>query len=472
LSKSNMQTLPAISRVFLLTAAMTIAGCGVIKSKGHLRTASTTEPGLVYSLPKGALQLVAERKQVAAEDIQKAKEEAEAAKAQAEISGKAWNVAKENLAKVEGELKTAPEKAKQKLEEAVALAQATVNYLAVVKDAQAATAKAAQEKYAAIADKLDKWVETASLSVLPNVPDGDARFVADLSHNYTRDDNVKLTVANGMLTTSTATAADQLPNILLSIAQAVGATNVKVPEAAQSMILEPGTRPPATQELACQPYNVALVFDPTDPVDTHAKLQLLGARKPGFTVTIAGHSSDIACPPAAHVKALPACPGKECNGLYYRVPVAVETAMASKPLDKCVLKSSPVAFASVFVVPDSRNTYLMPTRAGAFTTSKLNFTFKEGMPLEYSVEQPSEIAAIASIPIQVAKALISIPAEMIQLRVNHNTQANALIAAKTAELNAQIAQLQAQIALDAALDAAEDDDPDTLPSSEPTAPSQ
>ena len=56
------------------------------------------------------------------------------------------------------------------------------------------------------------------------------------------------------------------------------------------------------------------------------------------------------------------------------------------------------------------------------------------------------------------------PAEMLQLRVNHDTQANALINARTAELQAQLDQLKAKQALDQAQAAA-----DATPAS-PTAP--
>lgn len=446
----------------LVTLASATSGCAVINSKEHSEKNTKdnketgTRPGLVYALPKGAVQLTAERKQVAAEDIKKAKDAADAAKANAEVSAKALATSKESLKKAEGELKTAPDAAKPKLAEVVALAQATVNYATVVNDVDAAVAGEAKAKYEEVAGKLNEWVETAALAVLPSAPDPTSRYVASLSHNITRDDNIKLSVSNGLLTSSTATATDQLPNILLSIAQTIGVTNLNLPKGVRSSMVTQSLAPPPADKPECSAYNVSVIFDPTNHADVYKKLRLLEAKKPDFTVTVDGIASDTPKEDKELAQPLiaPSCKKSQCpDGLYYRVPTAVEMQISSKDQKTCTVKSSPVAFSSVVVVPDSTRTYRMPTRAGAFTTTKLAFAFKEGMPVDYSVEQPSELASIASIPVQIAKALVSIPAEIIQLRVNHDTQANALIAAKAAEMTAQVEQLRAQQALDAAREA-------------------
>lgn len=439
---------------------LSLGGCAVIESNGHTSTSTVagkeqtrTTAGLVYSLPKGSLQLAAERKQVAAEDIKKAKGAADEAKAKAEVSAKAWEAAKSELDKLKGQLKVAPETAKKPLEEAVALAQAVASYAGIVKDSEAGIAKAAKQKYDAIAGNLNQWIETASITVLPSGPDPSARYVADLAHNYTRDDNIKLSVTNGLLTSSTATATDQLPNILLSIAQIIGITSATVPPRMLPRFPAPPVQPDVSE---CKPYKVSLVFDPSDPVETAAQLSKLASKTPGFIVHVGSVSSNaLPAPPAEPSKpTVPHCPGGTCSGLYYRVPTTIDTHLESQQLSNCEINSAPVAYSAPVVVPDSRYTYLMPTRAGAFTTSKLTFAFKDGMPVDYSIEQPSEIASIASIPVQIAKALISVPAEMLQLRVNHDTQANALINARTAELQAQLDQLKAKQALDQAQAAA------------------
>src|SRR5256885_2009810 len=60
-----------------------LSGCAVIQSvttedSGH------THSGLVYSLPKGEVQLIAERKKIASADVKKAKDAADSTQADAE----------------------------------------------------------------------------------------------------------------------------------------------------------------------------------------------------------------------------------------------------------------------------------------------------------------------------------------------------------------------------------------------------
>ena len=69
---------------------------------------------------------------------------------------------------------------------------------------------------------------------------------------------------------------------------------------------------------------------------------------------------------------------------------------------------------------------------------------------DYSADEPSEVATVASIPVDVAKAIVSVPAEILQLRVNYDNQAAALINARASELQAQLALVEAQRALEAA----------------------
>lgn len=453
----------AFAGVLAAAIAIALQSCAVIASKDHtemvgrgsdVKTTHTTA-GLAYALPKGALQIVAERKKITADDVKKAKELAESTKAKAEASAKALEVAKARLVELEGQLNLAVDPAKTKLAEDAAIAKAVVAYATVVSTSDADVAKQAQAKFDGVADQVDAWVETASIAVVPLAPDPSARFVANMAHNWTRDDAVKLVVANGLLATSTATAKDQLPGILVSIAQSLASVGVGAPPRSAWAVRNTS---PADTKLStdCKAYSRSVVFDPSDPADTFAKLQVLLSEKPrpGFDIKIGQvdtaeftSTTSFAKPPLIE----PAC-GRNCDGLYYRAPTAIEVRISgsSKSEADCKLIAPPGAFSAMVTVPDIGYTYVLPTRAGAFTTSKMEFAFKDGMPTDFGMDRPSEIAAIAGIPVEIAKALVSIPAELIQLRVNHDSQANALTAAQTEALKAQLEQLKAQQALDAA----------------------
>ena len=52
------------------------------------------------------------------------------------------------------------------------------------------------------------------------IPDDTQRFVANLDHSSWRDDSVKLSVVNGLLTSSNTQSTDQSANIIESLASA------------------------------------------------------------------------------------------------------------------------------------------------------------------------------------------------------------------------------------------------------------
>ena len=83
-------------------------------------------------------------------------------------------------------------------------------------------------------------------------------------------------------------------------------------------------------------------------------------------------------------------------------------------------------------------------------TTKENFVFKDGIPTSYNFEHPSELLAILGLPVTIAKAVFSVPAQIIQLRVAYDTQATALVNAQVEYLKTQLAALQAKKALDSA----------------------
>ena len=109
----------------------------------------------------------------------------------------------------------------------------------------------------------------------------------------------------------------------------------------------------------------------------------------------------------------------------------------------------PTAQAIVATVPDVAAIYSLPTKTSAFVTTTQSFAFVNGMPTSFGDQRNSEALAFLSIPVKVAKAIVSVPAEIIQARVNYDSQATAEVDAKTAALKAKLDALQAQRALDA-----------------------
>jgi hypothetical protein len=142
------------------------------------------------------------------------------------------------------------------------------------------------------------------------------------------------------------------------------------------------------------------------------------------------------------------------DGVFYRTPTS---AIISIAVDKnvalqspCSMKALPSALSVVAVVPDSTTIYRLSSTASAFVTTTESFAFSDGMPTAYSNQRASELLAFVKIPLDVAKAIMTIPTQLIQARVNYDTQSTAGINAQVDSLKAQLSALQARRALEAA----------------------
>lgn len=113
-------------------------------------------------------------------------------------------------------------------------------------------------------------------------------------------------------------------------------------------------------------------------------------------------------------------------------------AVDKEKVSACGLPGSAQEFSASVTAPDTTRTYVVPMDAGAFTTVTQNAAFKDGMITSFDGNRESELLAIAEVPIEIARALMSIPTEFLKLRVDYDN-------AKVAETNAQMEQMKAQL---------------------------
>lgn len=78
----------------------------------------------------------------------------------------------------------------------------------------------------------------------------------------------------------------------------------------------------------------------------------------------------------------------------------------------------------------------------AFVENKTNLTFTDGVLTSMSATRPSPVLEVVQLPVEVAKAVLSAPAEILRLRVDYSTQA-------VADLEAEQKLLEASEAFDA-----------------------
>ena len=81
----------------------------------------------------------------------------------------------------------------------------------------------------------------------------------------------------------------------------------------------------------------------------------------------------------------------------------------------------------------------------AFLVSKVTkMTFENGIPVSMNISKPSEALELSKIPLDIVKALITAPAELVQLRINLTNNETKLLQAERDKLKAQLEFLQKQ----------------------------
>jgi hypothetical protein len=421
------------------------AGCvsPVIKSE----LAAENQPGLVYALPKGQVELEVIRKIVSEDDVKAATKAVDSTKAAldaAEAHLKEATKARES-ARHEVDALTIDNKAaeKEKLEFKLVLATVTLR----ARTAEVAVAKTqhteAVKRLGEAQRNVNKMEQTVTLKTAPSIADPSRRYVAQLQPSLFRDDSVKLSISNGLLNTTTSESTGQSGNILVSLASAISgarAGGTSTPKI-QMLNSEPKTRKPGEKK-TCEPFAQTWVFDPTDDDDvSRVATDIAGTPK----------SLIVLKQPHPALKGANAVVPKEHQGiagLAYRVPVTVTIEVQLKSdTDICEVSTTDAYASLTATVPDSKATYFAAVNGASFTKTKVEYSFKEGMLISFNSDQPSQAAAVAKLPVEILKAIIEVPASILKLRVDYDSQAEALIKERTDQLKAQVDLINAQKAL-------------------------
>ncbi len=432
-----------------LGVALACGGCAspVIQSKPALADAT----GLFYALPKGQVLLEASRQRVTEDKVAKAQQTAAAAAAAQAAAAKALGEAKALQKDAQAVAAAAGQSVKAELERQRDVADAVVRARTVQLEQASAAAAAAQQEAVRLAAAKGGMKHAASLKTLAPAPDPTERYIAQLSGHAWRDDNIKLVTENGLLSGSTSEATGQAGAVLVNLFSAIAAGAPGAVPSVGLMSLPKLLATPPAQE--CKEFVFSRVFDPTDAAEVDAAAAALAQAS--------GMSWQLTVTPApqrpAGASSTEAPKPRSADGLVYRAPVPVSVHVEARSAGGCTV-DEPTAATLHTAVPDSRMRLVMPFDAGAFTKTKHAMVFKNGMPVEMSIDQPSQAAAVARLPVEILKAMVEVPASILKLRVDHDNQGAALIEAQSKQVQAQIDLLKAQQALqDAKKDAQKGD---------------
>ncbi len=235
-----------------------------------------------------------------------------------------------------------------------------------------------------------------------------------------------------------ATTTDQS----LSIAKAVisTVTALATRDFGPSIMAELPKRP------VCPTYTATKIFDPF--VDNEWKpINAFIAANGGNLELHSEYDTGVnrEVPTCFETDKLKQCIEKVAPGLLYRQKGPAVIVIGERVGSKFVAKTT-----EYVMLPQGGPVSLLPIQGGPFVTTKFEYDFENGQPTRLKVDRPSELLALAQFPLEVAKAIISTPTDLLKLKVDYSTQQKTLLEAQKAIIETQQGIIEAQENLDAA----------------------
>jgi len=316
--------------------------------------------------------------------------------------------------------------------------------------------------------------DAVSIRLLTPVPDPAQPYYVRTTRRPWRDTTTHVSLsASGLLNSIGASSKDQSSAILADavslaalapeLAAAPGALGIReiaplvppeglaaAPPAAPCGSLAQGLK--AASAPPPMAFKATVVFDPADPAElarAEAELCTRGAHYRFVTIPVAPGST-IA--PTSDRRA--ACrhssgAGLTCEaGVYYRrdQPFVIGVYDGGSGAGPPYTLVSAALIQMPNLAPRQRLAFSAPpgvaTRASA--------TFADGMLLSANLDAPSSARALAALPLDLARSIVSIPSALFQFRIESARDAARLTEAQTEAIKAQTAQLRAWAALQSA----------------------
>ena len=386
-------------------------------------SAGTTAAGTVYSLPKQLLEFKITRKKITKATLEKEKSGIkEKIKKNSEAISKLKNETIDVLKQKLKEKKISKVlRAKLELELEIALLD---NLVLKRKDkALNENLKKIQKKIAAFqGDKLEDKFE---LKVLDPVATSNNLFVASPNSSWWTSETIEIkTTAAGLLSGGSGKSEGNIDEIFVSLASAVGALEVK--PSSDVMIKALTDVPAAHMAMSSCAKDEGIFSYKIDLEDANALGKLNFLLRQSKLCYILDFAQPVAAATIAHNS-------KKYDGLLYPRQTVVPLELFDSSSGANILKKS---FYPKLI--DPRFVGVIPLKQGAFADNEYEFEFDKGLLTRYKAVNPNEfISALAMIP-EALKALISVPGEIIKLKVDYSSQEKAYADAKAAAYTARL----------------------------------
>jgi hypothetical protein len=275
-----------------------------------------------------------------------------------------------------------------------------------------------------ISQKEDEGL-TMSIGEVQYVPDPEHHYRVKLHHNLFYEDEIKVALtSDGLLDGINTTTKDETPAIIRKIANAPLEIVGKQASAA------------AGQEHKY--FSIKYTVDPTDANSVYQLNEILRRLQRGITFNarplVRVRSNQRRGDPAHYH---PDCDSDIC----FRTAMPYVLQLQSNETGD--LETEVVA-QTIVVLPNKHVVGSVRLDRAAFVTKKLNLDFTNGMLKDIDLHNPSEVLAFIQIPIDVAKAIVSIPSAMLDFKVTNIEADTKLLTAQKDNLDLQRQLIETQ----------------------------
>ena len=399
-----------------LVSSLLLSSCATMTTDVYEKeTLDDRAGGLTYFLPKRMVTLDVETIKNDTSELKKKRDTAETAKTNAakaksdkdaEIKGYTDTLAAGGLTS----------QASSDLQNKLSIAQAELPGLISLLTAALNTYNDAEQTYQAALSNPTGCQRKVKLTLGEHIPDMERHFVASPKHQIWRDDTSKLEVSDkGLLSSANVKATDRSLDILTEIIGAtsladnpygIKSTDERTYQTCEDLRPFQHTFDPMAAD---SESDIDTLLGSSGLSDLKIEIDTAGATVKPVCKTGNANPNDDSCLPLAET-------GKPIKGLVYRSPAPVVLTLTNTAGDT----ERPIA-STMVMLPQAGPTGFIPLEARAFVTTIDDVEFSNGSVKSWNIERPSELLEVVRLPVRIAKLLVSVPAELVKLRVDYSS---------------------------------------------------
>jgi|GEM_PF-3271338 len=407
-----------------LSLSILLAGCSsIVVTKNYDQSNSdspSAKQGILYSVPKQNFEFSIVRSKVTPKKVLKVVQTNTAKK---KALTEEIDTKKSEIKAIDLLIAKAPADSDALLELTLRKSLAEIEKSALEDQLATTNANLAEaKKKLVVADGGKEYYEDKiTLAALAPYPSS-TRLIAEVDTSFWSSDTLEIeTTGSGLLSGGSATSEGNVDEIIVALANAIGAVKGRsTPEKVFSLRESAPSAPACPLEEVSFKYEIDLSessweTDIADQLKNNDLCYSLKLEKDHYyTQSIEDKKGTITTPS----KIITAKVGGEAKGLVYPRKglyrfkvVGTNTKTFSKNFYIQAIDQSALGYISL--------------QQGVFATHDYEFDFSDGLLTRYKSVKPSEVVeALAMIP-KAAKALISVPTEMLKLRVDYSSQEEA-----------------------------------------------